>query len=72
MKNFKKAVITAMAETARNLALTRTEQEKVVKAIKFFAQGEKEIALFLLVQEEKTLPILKAGMKAARKAAMEV
>lgn len=72
MKNFKKAVITAMAETARNLALTRTEQEKVVKAIKFFAQGEKEIAFFLLVQEEKTLPILKAGMKAARKAAMEV
>lgn len=71
MKNFKKAVITAMAETARNLALTRTEQEKVVKAIKFFAQGEKEIAFFLLVQEEKTMPILKAGMKAARKAAME-
>lgn len=72
MKNFKQAVITAMAETARNLALTRTEQKKVVKAIKFFAQGEKEIAFFLLVQEEKTMPVLKAGMKAARKAAMEV
>lgn len=71
MKKFKKAVITAMAETAKNLALTRAEQEKVVKAIKFFAQGEKEIAFFLLVQEEKTMPILKAGMKAARKAAME-
>lgn len=71
MKNFKKAVITAMVNSARSLVLTRAEQEKVVKAIKFFAQGEKEIAFFLLVQEEKTMPILKAGMKAARKAAME-
>ena len=71
MKNFKKAVITAMVNSARSLVLTKAEQKKVVKAIKFFAQGEKEIAFFLLVQEEKTMPILKAGMKAARKAAME-
>lgn len=72
MKNFKQAVITAMANSARSLVLTRAEQEKVVKAIKFFAQGEKEIAFFLLAQNEKTLPILKAGMKAARKVALEV
>lgn len=72
MKNFKHAVITAMATKAQQLVLSKEEQEKVVKAIKFFAQGEKEIAFFLLVQEEKTLPILKAGMKAARKAALEV
>lgn len=71
MKNFKHAVITAMATKAQQLVLSKEEQEKVVKAIKFFAQGEKEIAFFLLVQEEKTMPILKAGMKAARKAAME-
>ena len=72
MKNFKQAVIAAMATEARKLDLSRREQEKVVKAIKFFAQGEKEIAFFLLVQEKKTMPILKAGMKAARKAALEV
>lgn len=72
MKNFKKAVITAMATEARKLDLSRREQEKVVKAIKFFAQGEKEIAFFILAQDEKTLSILKAGMKAARKAALEV
>lgn len=72
MKNFQNAVITAMATKAQQLVLSKEEQEKVVKAIKFFAQGEKEIAFFLLVQEEKTLPILKAGMKAARKAALEV
>lgn len=71
MKKFKHAVITAMATKAQQLVLSKEEQEKVVKAIKFFAQGEKEIAFFLLVQEEKTLPILKAGMKAARKAALE-
>lgn len=72
MKNFKNAVITAMATKARKLDLSRREQEKVVKAIKFFAQGEKEIAFFILTQDEKTLPILKTGMKAARKAALEV
>lgn len=72
MKNFKHAVITAMATKAQQLVLSKEEQEKVVKAIKFFAQGEKEIAFFLLVQEEKTMPILKAGIKAARKAALEV
>ena len=71
MKNFKQAVITAMATTAKNTELSRREQEKVVKAIKFFIQNEKEIAFFLLAQNEKTMPILKAGMKAARKAAME-
>lgn len=71
MKNFKNAVITAMATKAKKLVLSKEEQEKVVKAIKFFVQGEKEIAFFLLVQEEKTMPILKAGMKAARKAALE-
>lgn len=71
MKNFKEAIITAMANTAKNTELSRREQEKVAKAIKFFIQNEKEIAFFLLVQEEKTLPILKAGMKAARKAALE-
>ena len=70
MKNFKNAVITAMATKAKKITLTKEEQEKVVKAIKFFAQGEKEIAFFLLVQEEKTMPILKAGMKAARKLAL--
>lgn len=68
----KQAVITAMANTAKNTELSRREQEKVVKAIKFFIQNEKEIAFFLLAQNEKTLPILKAGMKAARKAALEV
>ena len=72
MKNFENAVITAMATTARKLDLSRREQEKVVKAIKFFIQNEKEIAFFILAQDEKTLPILKAGMKAARKAALEV
>ena len=72
MKNFKNAVITAMANTARKLVLSKEEQEKVVKAIKFFIQNEKEIAFFLLAQNEKTMPILKAGMKAARKAALEV
>lgn len=72
MKNFKNAVITAMATKAKKITLTKEEQEKVVKAIKFFAQGEKEIAFFLLVQEEKTMPILKAGMKATRKLALEV
>lgn len=71
MKNFKNAVITAMATKAQQLVLSKEEQEKVVKAIKFFAQGEKEIAFFLLVQEEKTMPILKAGIKAAKKAALE-
>lgn len=71
MKNFKNAVITAMANTAKNTDLSRREQEKVVKAILYFAQGEKEIAFFLLAQDEKTLPILKAGMKAARKVALE-
>ena len=71
MKNFKEAVITAMATKAKKLDLSRREQEKVVKAILYFAQGEKEIAFFLLVQEKKTMPILKAGMKAARKAALE-
>lgn len=68
----KQAVITAMANTAKNTELSRREQEKVVKAIKFFIQNEKEIAFFLLAQNEKTLPILKAGIKAARKAALEV
>lgn len=68
----KQAVITAMANTAKNTELSRREQEKVVKAIKFFIQNEKEIAFFLLAQNEKTLPILKAGMKAARKVALEV
>lgn len=72
MKNFENAVITAMATTARKLDLSRREQEKVVKAIKFFIQNEKEIAFFILAQDEKTLPILKAGMNAARKAALEV
>lgn len=72
MKNFKEAIITAMANSAKRTDLSRREQEKVVKAIKFFAQGEKEIAFFILAQDEKTLPILKAGMKAARKAALEV
>lgn len=72
MKNFKQAVITAMVTKAQQLVLSKEEQEKVVKAIKFFAQGEKEIAFFLLVQEEKTMSILMAGMKAARKAALEV
>lgn len=72
MKNFKHAVITAMATKAQQLVLSKEEQEKVVKAIKFFIQNEKEIAFFLLAQNEKTLPILKAGMKAARKAALEV
>ena len=72
MKNFKNAVITAMATTARKLDLSRREQEKVVKAIKFFIQNEKEIAFFILAQNEKTMPILKAGMKVARKAALEV
>ena len=67
----KQAVITAMANTAKNTELSRREQEKVVKAIKFFIQNEKEIAFFILAQDEKTLPILKAGMKAARKAALE-
>ena len=67
----KQAVITAMANTAKNTELSRREQEKVVKAIKFFIQNEKEIAFFLLAQNEKTLPILKAGMNAARKAALE-
>ena len=71
MKNLKQAVITAMATIAKRTELSRREQEKVVKAILYFAQGEKEIAFFLLAQNEKTLPILKAGMKAARKAAME-
>ena len=68
----KQAVITAMANSAKRTDLSRREQEKVVKAIKFFIQNEKEIAFFLLAQNEKTLPILKAGMKAARKAALEV
>lgn len=68
----KQAVITAMANTAKSTELSRREQEKVAKAIKFFIQNEKEIAFFLLAQNEKTLPILKAGMKAARKAALEV
>lgn len=68
----KQAVITAMATTARKLDLSRREQEKVVKAIKFFVQGEKEIAFFILAQDEKTMSILKTGMKAARKAALEV
>ena len=68
----KQAVITAMANTAKNTELSRREQEKVAKAIKFFIQNEKEIAFFLLAQNEKTMPILKAGMKAARKAALEV
>lgn len=72
MKNFRQAVITAMANTAKNTELSRREQEKVVKAILYFAQGEKEIAFFILAQNEKTMPILKAGMKAARKAALEV
>ena len=72
MKNFKNAVITAMATTARKLDLSRREQEKVVKAIKFFIQNEKEIAFFILAQDEKTLPVFKAGMKAARKVALEV
>ena len=67
----KEAIIMAMVKSARKLALTRVEQEKVVKAIKFFAQGEEEVAFFLLVQEEKTLPILKAGTQAARKVALE-
>ena len=71
MKNFQNAVITAMATKARKLDLSRREQEKVVKAIKFFIRNEKEIAFFLLAQNEKTLPILKAGIKAARKAALE-
>ena len=71
MKNFKQAVITAMANTAKNTELSRREQEKVVKAILYFAQGEKEIAFFILAQDEKTMPILKAGMKAARKVALE-
>ena len=31
----------------------------------------KEIACVLVAQDEKTLPILKAGMKAARKVALE-
>ena len=43
----KQAVITAMANSARKLDLSRREQEKVVKAIKFFAQGEKENAFFI-------------------------
>lgn len=68
----KQAVITAMATSARKLDLSRREQEKVVKAIKFFAQGEKEIAFFILAQDEKTMSILKTGMKAARKVALEV
>ena len=72
MKNFQNAVITAMANTAKKLVLSKEEQEKVVKAIKFFIQNEKEIAFFLLAQDEKTMPILKAGMKAARKAVLEV
>ena len=72
MKNFKQAVITAMVNSARKLNLLRREQEKVVKAIKFFAQGEKEIAFFILAQDEKTMSILKTGMKAARKVALEV
>ena len=72
MKNFRQAVITAIATAARKLDLSRREQEKVVKAILYFAQGEKEIAFFILAQNEKTMPILKAGMKAARKAALEV
>ena len=71
MKNFQNAVITAMATKAQQLVLSKEEQEKVVKAIKFFIQNEKEIAFFLLAQDEKTMPILKAGMKAARKVALE-
>lgn len=51
MKNYDKAVLTAMIKEARSLELTHQEQKLVATAISLYAQGRRDLCLVLLVNK---------------------
>ena len=58
MKNYDKAVLTAMIKEARNLDLTYNDQMTVVKVIKAIYAGDNELAFALLFANEKLFPLV--------------
>ena len=51
MKNYDKAVLTAMIKEARNLNCSYKEQKLIAAAISFYAQGKRDLCLALLIQK---------------------
>lgn len=58
MKNYNKAVVTAIAKEARTLDLNYNDQMVVVKVVKAIAAGDNALAFALLIANEKLLPLL--------------
>ena len=51
MKNYDKAVLTAMIKEARNLECSYKEQKIIAAAISLYAQGKRDLCLVILMQK---------------------